>query len=220
MITEAEEKGADQDREKDAGEAGTEKPEAPKWLIDSIAEVSKNTRSLYLWFLGFLAYCALALATTTDRQIVLDEGVLLPIIGLSVPLGVFFVVAPLLAILLFTYLQLYLQRLKGLVEDLRQNFRPIRKRRLYPWILNIAEDPEGGSIGVLQKLVPSFVLWWALPMVLLLFVWISLKKHDVALSMTVGVLSGLGFIAAGYFWYQYARPQWKVLSKEHVIPVL
>ena len=55
MITEAEEKVADQDREKDAGEAGTEKPKAPKWLIDSIAEVSKNTRSLYLWFLGFLA---------------------------------------------------------------------------------------------------------------------------------------------------------------------
>ncbi|MCH8961320.1 MAG: hypothetical protein IH820_08365 [Bacteroidetes bacterium] len=35
--------------------SGAEKPEAEEWLIDHIAEVSKNAWSLYLLFLSFLA---------------------------------------------------------------------------------------------------------------------------------------------------------------------
>ena len=186
--------------------------EAPDWLIGNIAEASKNARSLYLLYLGFVAYCVLTLATTTDRQLILDEGVLLPVIGLPVPLGVFFLAAPFLAIVFFAYLQLYLQRHRGLVKDLRENFKPVRARRLYPWILNMGEDPEPGSVGRLQRGAVAMVLWWLLPLALLLFVFVSLKRHEVGLSMAVASLCTAGGLASFYFWYQYRRPKWYALT--------
>ncbi len=45
------------------------KPEAPGWLLDNIAEASKNARKIYLLYIGFLAYCALTVVSTTGRQI-------------------------------------------------------------------------------------------------------------------------------------------------------
>ena len=82
------------------------------WLIDNIAECSKNARAIYLLYLGFLAYCTVTLFGVTDRQIVLDEGVRLPIINVDVALQGFFFLAPVVASVVFVYLQLYLQRLR------------------------------------------------------------------------------------------------------------
>ena len=127
-----------------------QKQEAPEWLIENIAEASKNARKIYFLYIGFLAYCALTVFSTTDRQIILNETAHLPIVNLDVSLNGFFILAPIIAILVFLYFQLYLHRIKGLVTDLRDNYLPIEKRRLYPWMINIAEDPEPGAVGKLQ----------------------------------------------------------------------
>ena len=92
------------DQKVDVQSASDNEPKAQDWLFDNIAEASKNARKLYLLFLGFIAYCALTVVSTTDRQMVLkNESVRLPIVNLDVSLNGFFLLAPLLAIFLFVY---------------------------------------------------------------------------------------------------------------------
>ena len=123
------------------------KPEAPGWLLDNIAEASKNARKIYLLYIGFLAYCALTVASTTDRQIVLDEPAKLPIIDVEVALNGFFLLSPLLAIGVFIYFQIYLNKLKRLTDDLSLNYAPVGQGRLYPWLLNFADEIQKRICG-------------------------------------------------------------------------
>lgn len=185
------------------------KKRAPSWIIKNIENASKNARKIYFIYIGFLAYCTLTVVTTTDRQIILNEAARLPMINVEVPLNGFFIFAPLIAIFIFIYLQLYLQRLKGLIDDVRLNYQRLEKRRLYPWMLNIAEDPEPGKIGTLQKLFVNFSLWWTLPFVLILFAFWFVKKHDPNLSYIVGVIPLVGTYIIFFFKrrFEHAKTQ-------------
>jgi hypothetical protein len=185
------------------------KEKDPGWLIDNIAESSKNSRRIYLLFIGFLAYCALTVASTNDRQIILNESAHLPIVNLDVPLNGFFLLAPVIAVFVFIYLQLYVHRLKGLITDLRTNYPSVEKRRLYPWMLNIAEDPEPGIIGRLQKIIGNFSLWWLLPIVLILIPEGFLRKHDPFLSYVVGLIPVIGTAVVIWFWCLYEEVKLK-----------
>jgi len=183
--------------------AADQKPQAPKWLIDNIAEASKNARKIYFLYVSFLAYCALTVVSTSDRNIILNEQAHLPIVNLDVSLNGFFIVAPMMSILIFVYFQLYLQRLKGLTDDLRTNYAQTEKRRLYPWIINISEDPEPGVIGKMQMLTVKVSVWLSLPLVLSLLAFWYIKKHEPFWSYVVGSLSILGTLVSIWFWREY-----------------
>ena len=183
-----------------AAEKDKMKPDAPSWLIDSIAEASKNASQIYLLYIGFLAYCTLAAVTTTDRQMILKAVTLLPLINLNVPIDLFFTAAPFIALIVFVYLQLYLYRLRSLFNDLRTNDFRIDRRRLYPWIINFAEYPDSGLVGKLQILIVYFSLWWLLPMVLAVFAFRYMKRHDIILSCYLGIIHLFGTIAVVEFW--------------------
>ena len=185
-----------------AGDAG--KPSAPDWLIDNIAELSKNTRSIYLIYLGFLAYCAVTVVGTSDQQILLGESVRLPIVGVDVGLTGFFVMAPVVAICTFVYLQLYLQELEALKHTLRADYKPVGAGRLYPWMINVTDRPQPGTVGWLQRAAVKGALWWMLPVVLFLFAVWYLKAQDLSIAGWVVVLTpAAGVVAALYFWHQY-----------------
>jgi len=109
-------------------------PKAQDWLFDNIAEASKNARKLYLLFLGFIAYCALTVVSTTDRQMVLKhESARLPIVNLDVSLNGFFLFAPLLAVFVFVYFQFHLLKTRDLISDTTIKDVPNSKNRIYPW---------------------------------------------------------------------------------------
>lgn len=198
-----------------------QKPEAPEWLLENIAEASKNARKIYFLYLGLLAYCALTVVSTTHRQIILNETARLPIVNLNVLLNGFFVLSPLIAILVFVYFQLYLHRLRGLIDDLRNNYLSIEKKRLYPWMINISEDPEPGLIGKLQKITVKLTLWVSLPIVLNLIALWHLKKHEPFWSYVVVLLSIFGTAIVIWFWWKYESTQWrKKTIKWKIINVL
>ncbi len=180
-----------------------QKPKAPEWLIENIAEASKNARKIYFLYLGFLAYCALTVISTSDRQIILNETATLPILKIEVSLNGFFLLGPLIAILVFVYFQLYLHRLKCLVDDLRTNYTSIGKGRLYPWMINIAEDPDPGPVGTLQRIIVAFSVWASLTLVLILFAFWYVKKHEPIWSYVVGSSPIVGFLITFWFWLRY-----------------
>ncbi len=183
-----------------------DKPEAPPALLANIAEASRNARSIYLLFVGLLAYTALTVASTSDRRLILNEPARLPVINLDVPLDGFFILAPFLAIFMFVYCQLYLHKLKRLFDDLRTNFRPIaEEREIYPWMLNFAAELGSGFVARTQRFIVNFSLWWSLPMVLMLLAAWYLKKHDPLLSVVVGIMPLLGTLLVIAFWMQYQQ---------------
>ena len=109
------------------------KPDAPKWLLDNIADASKNTAKIYLFYMGLLAYCALTVVSTNDKQLILNNATVhLPFININVSLIGFFIIAPLLLIIVFIYFQLYLIRVRRLISDLRTKYDEIEERRIYP----------------------------------------------------------------------------------------
>jgi len=128
----------------------------PSWLLENIAEASKNARAIYFLFIGFLVYCGLTVAGITDRQIILNDTVSLPIIRMDVPLNGFFILAPVIAIFLFIYFQLYLIIRKRLITNLKANYAYIEEERLYPWMLLALDYPKKGSLGKIQSIVVKF----------------------------------------------------------------
>lgn len=178
-------------------------PCAPDWLFSNIAEAGKAASKIYTGFFGLLVYCALTVVSTNDRQILFDEPARLPLVNLGVPLIGFFVLSPVLMLVVFIYLQVYLHRIKGLITQLRTKYAPIEDRRLYPWMLTIAEEPEPGLIGRLQKGIVTASLWWSLPIVLFLFpIWFT-KKHDPIFSYVVGIVPLIGLWLVVWFWHTY-----------------
>jgi hypothetical protein len=91
----------------------------PERLVNHIDEASKHACRIYYLYIGLLVYCALTVVNITDRQITLkDEKAHLPILNINVSVEGFFIIAPIIAMLVFTYMQLHLYRLKGLIEKI------------------------------------------------------------------------------------------------------
>jgi hypothetical protein len=181
------------------------RPAAPEWIISNIAEASKNAQQVFFILLSLLVYSAISVTSTSDRQVVLNSTVHLPVLNTSVSLEVFFLLAPIFSLLVFIYLQLYLQRLKGLIHQLKHSYARLEPRRLYPWALIIAEDPEPGSIGLIQRVATDVSLWWLLPIVFVLFAIWSVRKHSPWLSFWVCAYPLLGLAVTLFFWRKYAE---------------
>lgn len=196
------------------------KPEAPDWLYKSIEDVSKNAAQVYLVFMGFLAYAALTAATTPDRGLILNDKAHLPIVNMDVSDTGFFILAPLLVMLVFVYLQLYIQRQTDLVDSLTLNSYHLEERRLYPWIVNIAAYPSRGIMGELQKLTVTLCIWIA-PVIVLNVISLSyIRKHSPFGAYAVGFLTLVGTLMIVFFWKAYGvrikgkrrRSAWVVIS--------
>jgi uncharacterized protein YjbI with pentapeptide repeats len=189
-----------------------QKTKAPDWLIENIAEASKNARRIYFLYLGFLGYCALTVVSTSDRQIILNETVSLPILKIDVSLNGFFLLAPLIGIFIFAYFQFYLNIRKKLISELKTDYPSIGGKRVYPWMLVALDFPGNTFIDRLQSAIVKFSVWFSLPLVLALISTWFVKKHDPKLSYTIGVAPIVGTIVVLWFWCQYEDVKFRVLQ--------
>ena len=98
-----------------------DKPDPPDALITNIAEVSKNAKGIYFIYNGLLAFIALTVAGSSDRQIILSEPTTLPVINVNVSMDGFFILAPLLSIFFFIYFPIYFNKSMRLVQTLRSD---------------------------------------------------------------------------------------------------
>ncbi len=180
------------------------KPEPPESLLDNIAAASQNAKRIYFIYSGLLAFCVLTVAGTADRQIILNERITLPIIAVNVSLQGFFILAPVL-VLFFIYLQIYLNKLQRLFHALRNDYAPIKEdERIYPWMLNFAEELGSGLVARTQRFIVNFSIWWSLPLVLMLLALWYLKKHDPVSVIGHGPLVATLLVVA--FWTSYEYP--------------
>lgn len=136
---------------------GTKVPESLKNFEDvlkSVEDTSKNARVIYFSVLVLCAFALLTVATTTDAQLLADSIRLkLPIVNVEVSVSLFYLAAPLIGLLIYFYLHMYLEHLWNLIARLPSTFTdgsPLQEK-VYPWMLNLlvehwqADPPKGLS---------------------------------------------------------------------------
>ena len=181
------------------------KTEVPDDTLKSISDISQSASYAYVLYLSFLAYCTITILATTDSHIIRNDATVLPLVNLPVPFSIFSRAAPLIAISLFIYFEMYHNRVTGMLNDARSNYAPIDKRKLYPWLVTLGEQPDPGFVGWLERLIVTFSLWWTLPIVLWLFALWTLRRHDLLDCLYIAVVNLLGVVLVFSFWRRY-RP--------------
>lgn len=178
------------------------KKPAPLQLITNINEAIKNAKRIHLFYVGFLIYCTLTILGTSDREIVLNETVRLPIANTEVSLNLFFLSGPLIAIIVLAYFHLHLYKLKSLHHYITNEYKKLEKGSLHPWVLNPVDKREKGIIGELQKIVSDFSFSWSLPMVLAFFALKYIKSHDPLFTYVISAMPTLGVsVVLGFLWH-------------------
>jgi len=179
----------------------------PKILLDHIAEVSKNARAIWFGLLGLLAFVGVTLLAHKDADFfAFGAETQLPLIGITVPVKVFFYIAPVLVAGLYAYLQLYLMTLwDGLADaPARIGDQPLADR-VFPWLLSYAalwyrnrtrkdDCAAPRSLGLVVVAV-SLALGFAFAIaVLTLLWWRSMPAHDEWLTLWIGVNFWFAFL--------------------------
>src|ERR1700735_1942681 len=181
------------------------KTEVPDDTLKSISDISQSASYAYVLYLSFLAYCTLTILATTDSHIIRNDTTVLPLVSLPVPFSIFSRAAPLIAIGLFIYFEMYHNRVTGMLNDARRNYAPVDRRKLYPWLVTLGEQPDPGFVGLLERLIVTFSLWWTLPIVLWLFALWTLRRHALTDCIFLSVVNLLGVVLVFSFWRRY-RP--------------
>jgi len=181
--------------------------EAPPWLMDNIAELSRSSRTIHTVYVGFLIYCAVTIITTEDRKLIINDKAHLPIINLDVPLSSFVLIAPVVAIIAFVYFQLHMQALIEMVRAFRAMASSRDSKRIYPWMIAMAAEPDSGLLGFIHRIIATLSMWLLLPATLFLFEWFTLKKHDLFLATWGWINLSVALCLVFWLWFRYDKVQ-------------
>ena len=178
-----------------------------KRMVDVIDAASKHVRTMFYIYLGFISYCAITVFGTTDQQLIIKgERVVLPILDITVSLYGFFILAPIIAMILYVYFMVYLNRVNVLIKELRGYYEErhchFYGKEIFPWMFNIARFPDEGWIGRIQYLLVWVSLWLTLPITIFLFLIKFIKKHDDIFSYIFVLLLFLSIFIVLCFRYE------------------
>jgi uncharacterized protein YjbI with pentapeptide repeats len=181
---------------------GNQELEPPRLLADAVAATAKNAgRALAVYALFWVCWI-LTILGNSDRRLIFDRVVFLPVVHLGVPLDVFFVLSPVVAVLIFLYPQFYFHKLQALLDILRTNYAGAGRVSLLPWIAAAAVNPEPGPMGGGLRIFARLALWTSLPLALIINVLKFIRVHEPVWSFVVGGLTVGGTIVVYLFWRQ------------------
>ncbi len=199
-------------------------------------EKAEGVARTYHWiFLGAAAYSITTYFTTNDKSILLNDEIVLPIIGLPVPSWAFFFLTPILLFGVSMYFHLALNRvLNGIdhlvkVADNSAEFRPlwIITRTYYEKLVCPPEErtlreisltpyrdrpPESLRFRSLSRPIVVLFLWAPLPAALLLNFIQQVKIHSLFHSIFSNIILVLGLSALFYLRKRYLRR--RIASRE------
>ena len=163
-------------------------------------------RPIFLILLILCAYTVIAVFSTNDISIVTNKPIqLLPETALGIPASGFIIIVPILLFSFYIYLHLYLYRLWQILGGLPSVFHdgtPL-EQAISPWLVTAfvrfyqkfgVQKPS--LLGVSQRRVTAFLVWWLVP-VSLVSIWARyLVQHDWTGTTLHIVLVALGIWSA------------------------
>ena len=170
--------------------------------LEFLEKLSQNARRHFVIILLGSAYAFVTIASTTDANLLTNApAALLPNVSVPIPTAGFYLVAPPLLFILYLYFHFHMQRIWDVIADLPAIFpdgRPVDKVA-YPWLPNTLARLYSGLLketrpppSRLETLILMMVIWWVVPISLLLFWLRYLPLQDpggTALQVLVCALS-------------------------------
>jgi len=176
------------------------------WILQRIEDCAKNAgRALALYFVAVL-YGGLTLMSVSDRHVVLNQGVSLPVVNVTVPLDVFWWAYPLFATALFFHYVVYLYRLRLLRMHLDTCETKVYYLKVYPWFVIIGEQSQFIVGWVFRCIVHSFI-WLSLPALLVVNAISSIRGHNQWTSFLLASLAFIGIFFAVIAWVTTTVPK-------------
>jgi Pentapeptide repeats (8 copies) len=213
-----------------AGELGSPpKPEESKpdtkdveALAASLNHAAERVQTLWLSFLTFTLYLAIAAGTTTHRMLFREDPLTLPVLNIPLPLIGFYVLAPIIFVVFHFYMLLNLVllartakafddalELAPLKDDARENFRMRIENTLFVQLLVGGRKERGGFNSLLLRVMALISLAIA-PVALLVFMQVRfLPYHSEWLTWTHRSLLIIDLALVCTLWPGY-RSGWGV----------
>lgn len=180
----------------------------PEKLRQELASSSSRNSRLLAVFLVFLAYMAVTVGATTDLQLLLPESVIrMPILDVELSLFGFYIVAPILVIILhyniLLNLLLHAKKLKA------WNVRAAGdKKILLPgFFYNYRVFFEGRTVNSVLLRILLTTVYCFFPLGILLFVQIRFADyHSLPMTLLHYVLVCIDLFVVVCYWYRVAYP--------------
>ncbi len=203
-----------------APKLGTKEVEA---LADALNHSAERVQTLWFSFLTFMLYLAIATGTTTHRMLFLESPLNLPVLNIALPLLGFYILTPVIFVVLHFYMLLNLVLLartaksfedslaRAIPEDgeARENFRMRIENTLFVQLLVGGRLEREGLNARLLSLMALITLALA-PVVLLLYVQIKfLPYHSEWITWLHRGLLALDLALVWTLWPGY-RSGWGV----------
>lgn len=178
-----------------------------------VDEASKSAQKFFFAMLLICVYSGLTIATTKDIPLLTDSATSqLPIIGTTVPIVGFYLVAPVLLLCFYAYFHLHLQRLWEKLAKLPAVFPDGKTldEKTYFWLLNGLVRSHFKLLKT--KLLPlsriqkglSILLAWCSAPATFFLIWLRyLRRHDLVGTILHVVVLTVS-IAAGLMFYRLA----------------
>jgi uncharacterized protein YjbI with pentapeptide repeats len=195
-------------------------PPAPTFLdekvaVERIQAIVGNARTVWFALIGFLAFIGLTLTSVRDLDFFSATATTqLPIVNIAIPTTTFFWSAAWLALVLHTYFHLYLLKLWDVLAEAPPEIggAPLGDR-VFPWLVvdwALRRRPDGPTarrpMDWPADLVTWLVIWFAAPLLLVLFWARSMPAHDARLTLAIGVALIFSLlVSVGAFSYSWSR---------------
>jgi uncharacterized protein YjbI with pentapeptide repeats len=189
-------------------------------LEKSVNDSAVRVSTIWISFLVFGLYLAIAAGGTTDRQLFLEEPIKLPILDINLPLVGFYFLAPLLFVIFHVYVLaqvLLLARTAGAYDEAVEHAMPVAADRarirqrlantLFAQIFAGAPRERTGLLGGLFRLMAWATLAVAPAAVLLTFEVQFLKYHDGFVTWTHRILIAADLAAVLLLWAAALNPE-------------
>jgi hypothetical protein len=210
----------------DAATAYAAKAKDLEALRDAVVDAASVGAGLWLSYLFVLLYLAIAVGSVTHRDLLLESPVKLPFLNVDLPLVGFFVLGPLLFVIVHAYVLLHFALLGGKVgafdvelrvqiteDDVRSRLRRQLPSNIFVQFLAGPRDVRTGVIGILLQLIAwiSLVLG---PLALLVFFQLQfLPYHHEAITWWQRVAIVVDLVLLWIMWPSVARGETTWLSR-------
>ncbi|MCA9241515.1 MAG: pentapeptide repeat-containing protein, partial [Planctomycetales bacterium] len=183
-----------------------------------LGDNADHARMIFLWMLGGCAFVWLMLISTTQLQLLANDGVVhLPLFDVDAPSSVFFLAGPFLLIAVFYYMHVYMQRMWETLASLPAVFpdgEPI-DRKAHGWmLLGLVrwrwKRLRGRPSMFLAQTALSLLLGWGLAPITVFAVWRRCAiRHEWNTSIMQALACALVvFVSLGSFdaaWSAFRR---------------
>lgn len=200
-------------------------------LVAVLNRSGERVQTLWFTFLTLTLYFAISAGTTTHRMLLLEEGLSLPLVNLKLPLLGFYVIAPLLYVILHAYFLMMLvllartaktfedtlsKQFGGVGNAARERVRMRIENVLFLQIIIGAKRERAGVNGWVLRTIAQVSLWVAPALLLLMFQFMFLPYHHgwITWSHRAAVIIDLMLIWT--LWPSYLRewgerllPRWE-----------